>query len=665
MTTSEQTRCRDVFAQALDAFVVFFGSWTLYVHLLVYLGADFNTLLRFCLVPAAVGVAILYVLLRSGAPLPARELRIQSHEPRVAWPFKLLGALAIVGVYAWTENYLLFWITSVVFLVVVLLDGSRAGRPGGRARQAEVTYAFEKWGVGAFIIVAVAVTLIAHRPDHDDAFYVSVAVSALDHPERPLMRYDGMYGEPRLPILGQFHRVRSYETFVALVSSVAGLAVPTLYYVVFPALFATLVVIAHWLALGQLGSGASLLGLAVVFVVLVSWGDEHRTFGNFSFVRLFQGKAVLVSVVIPAIVYYAARYAEQGCLRSWLRLALAQVAAIGFASSGIAVGPIAAGLVLLGAWSARPARAVVVSLGLLASFYPILLALVFLTTGRVSSAGAVIPAALSLSSAPLLEKVLGSGWHAYVALFSLLAAPALPARSRRCLVLPGLALTTMFFALSPMASEFLGRFVRSLSWRAFWGVPFPLIIGLAACGLATATEKFGRLTGIATATALAAAFALGPGSWTLSFENRTVLANPGYKVSPEYKVAEKAVALTPPGGLILAPWRVSSWIPLFRNHPRVVGVRRQYLSMVSEAFGERDARHRHKMVSFVERGVRSKKSLVKFMRQVQRRPLTTIVTSPRFLGQRLLSRELRSHGFTRSDLVGGYRFWVRKEASQE
>ena len=65
--------------------------------------------------------------------------------------------------------------------------------------------------MAALALVAVAVTLVAHRPDEDDAFYLNVAVSAIDFPEAPLLHYDGMHGEVGLPILETHYRAQSYE----------------------------------------------------------------------------------------------------------------------------------------------------------------------------------------------------------------------------------------------------------------------------------------------------------------------------------------------------------------------------------------------------------------------------------------------------------------------
>jgi hypothetical protein len=46
-----------------------------------------------------------------------------------------------------------------------------------------------------------------------------------------------------------------------------------------------------------------IIGLLFFFVVMLAWGDVHRSLANFGFVRLFQGKAVFVSAVVPALFY--------------------------------------------------------------------------------------------------------------------------------------------------------------------------------------------------------------------------------------------------------------------------------------------------------------------------------------------------------------------------
>ena len=56
-------------------------------------------------------------------------------------------------------------------------------------------------------------------------------------------------------------------------------------------------------------------------LVLVAAGETHRWYGNFSFVRMWQGKAIFLSVFMPLVYAYALRFAVRPNLRDWTMLA--------------------------------------------------------------------------------------------------------------------------------------------------------------------------------------------------------------------------------------------------------------------------------------------------------------------------------------------------------
>ena len=52
--------------------------------------------------------------------------------------------------------------------------------------------------------------------------------------------------------------------------------------------------------------------------VLVAVGETHRWYGNFSFVRMWQGKSIFLSVFMPLVYAYALRFAVRPNLRDWV-----------------------------------------------------------------------------------------------------------------------------------------------------------------------------------------------------------------------------------------------------------------------------------------------------------------------------------------------------------
>jgi hypothetical protein len=366
----------DLFSHAIDGFVVFFGAWTLYCHALTFYGANFNTLIHVCVVPIMFAFSLLYILpkLNRIRLIPRIDNKIRYNNKirrgaRVPRSIKILSAFLIASAYPWVGNYFIFWAISVFFLILVIYDTPTPDLPNEQTNQIQTKW--EKGGVILLAVFAVMITLIAHRPDIDDAHYMSFVTSALDFPERSLMRSDGMFGERNLPLLNEHYRVHTYELFVALMSFLSRLDYRFLYYMIFPGIFAVFVVVSHWLALRQLSGKGAFIGLLVSIVVLVSWGDVHRTYGNFAFVRLFQNKGLLVSICVPAIVYYAAKFSSSCDLRSWVLLGVSQIVAFGISGTGITIAPITSFLVLCASWRLNWKSTCMLFMGLLSSIYPV------------------------------------------------------------------------------------------------------------------------------------------------------------------------------------------------------------------------------------------------------------------------------------------------------
>ena len=66
--------------------------------------------------------------------------------------------------------------------------------------------------------------------------------------------------------------------------------------------------------------------LAIQFLCVMSLGETGRAYGNFAFVHLFHGKAILATCMVPAIAGAALVYARHGGVRRWLLLLATQIA---------------------------------------------------------------------------------------------------------------------------------------------------------------------------------------------------------------------------------------------------------------------------------------------------------------------------------------------------
>jgi hypothetical protein len=130
-------------------------------------------------------------------------------------------------------------------------------------------------------------------------------------------------------------------------------------------------------------------------------------------------------------------------------------------------------------------------------------------------------------------------------------------------------------------------------------LPLPFFLAVVVDGVvsrAIAAKPKALAAGACVALAsLAVVFAARSG--TLLCANSVTLGLPSLDVPPlEFSVAGKVAAEVPEDGTVLAPEAVSTWLPVFVVHPRIVGVRQMYLSL---AFAPAETAQRSNMMRYV------------------------------------------------------------------
>jgi len=189
-----------------------------------------------------------------------------------------------------------------------------------------------------FVFAGIVLTLFLHRPDADDELYLGTTFSLLANADQSIQQVPG-YGAGLYA--SQFSGIDAYEPFKAMVSYLTGLPVLDSYYLLVPSLMSALTVIVTYRLLRELIPEGWLFGMLFFLVVMLAWGDVHRTLANFGFVRMFQGKSVLVSAVVPALLLYAflLRDRAQARYHSFL-LTAALIVGVGVSRGGLIIGPL-------------------------------------------------------------------------------------------------------------------------------------------------------------------------------------------------------------------------------------------------------------------------------------------------------------------------------------
>ena len=635
----------------LKIVISLFGAWSLYAQLAVLFHIDFATLKSFSFLPVLGTIALLIYKNSEYDRRPGTSsysLKQKTYPfPRIPHWFWLVIPFILAAFYQFIGLEWIFWLLSMIYLFAASHALPTESPTGPKSDQ--------KINVGELMVlicicgVVILITLGVNRPDADDAFFVSLASAAIDNPEESLYGFDNLY-RSGLPLVEQhLHLVQTYEYFIAVLADLTKIPVRYLYYVALPPFWATIGILTHWIVLRRfLPARPTLVGLAGLVVLLFLWGDGHRTYGNFAFVRMFQGKAIYLLVALPMIFLSALEYRNMPNRKNWLFLMLHQFAAMGFTTNGLVVAPVASALVLLSGLQFSRTFWLRSAKGLAASLPLIPVGICMMYNIHQYHASEHI---LSLSLG--YQTVLGSNRTGFV-LLGLLMLPSLSgmAKLRESTWLSSYVFLSSVMLLCPALLKFVGLHVNPLfSWRIFWCWPVPLLLALT---IGTVTCKslphswFNKsLLGIVlTAFALAGPSAVTQTNWAWT--------NIGtFKVSPGYKVAYRLMTLSKGNGLALVPQEIAVDLCGFQNAPRLIAVRELYLNKLRGLIPEQDWITRFRLFSYIGGKTNDLKAGL-IIDEIDKRGITTVAFRSKHPHAKFLANSLSRTSFQDNPLC-----WLR------
>lgn len=658
--------------RVVPVFVLPYAVWTIYVHLIVATHASFATLLHW--LPLAVLIAVAATVGwfrlhrparshepvgadRAGAAPAASATTIRRHARTV--PFAVL-ALAVlwVGLLSAGMPYRLFW-----WVALLAMCGAWISRLHGRPRglRGDGTGNAHAWIVPCVVAAAICVTLAASRPDADDGFYLSIPATLLRHPQLPVLAQDTMYRLPDVPVMLPFYRLANYGVLIGTLARITGIDHLVIAHVVLPAFFAALCVLAWVYLLRRLVPGRWPSVLLILFLCVLALGEAHRAYGNFAFVRMFQGKAIVATCMVPMIAGAALLYARQGGLRLWLLLFATQVAALGVSASALFVAPAAAALGLAGGWSASVAHSRRFVAGILASTYLFGAAWV-MASGTDGVQTLAVGGSRPMPGIPQILDSTWGWWSTRLLLVALLSAWAFVRDPVRARYFSAGAFFFLLVALDPytvrlVADHFVGT---KTYWRLTWALPLPFFLAVMLDDAVRRTLQL-RPKALAACLCLVLAAAAAVFGWrfgTLLCANSVTLGIPGLKVPPvEYDVARRVAGQVPETGTVLAPQAVATWLPTFVVHPKLIGVRQMYLSL---AFTPQETAQRSNMMRYVAGMYRPPDATAWFAESIRQYHVSAVVFVRSALWSKEMETVLDSQGW-RPVSCGTYEIWVEGE----
>jgi uncharacterized protein DUF6077 len=634
-----------VLATACPTFA--FAFWTVVSHVAVAAHLSFQTLARIGPFALMAGIACGIFAARAGKS--GWNSQSVASLQRPGWPWLAIAA-GIVALHALGVAYQAFWIVSVLLLISGLAKLGRAS-----AFADEEPAALTPRGTVILVLLALAsagITYVAHHPNIDDAVYVGTATDAVAHPELPVLSHDMLYGGQKLPLMLPSYAVESYALLIAFFARLFGgepifwahAIVPTFVAAILPLAWASLMralAPRHWVA-------ATALAL-----VLLALPGLPRGLGNFAFVGLFAGKAILVSIGIPLLYAFAWKFEETGSVWDWFLLASSTIACVGLSSTAIFVAPVALATASLAGWREGLTRRA--ALTFLPAAYPLSCGLV--VGGGFKALDAVfayLPARASLAVAMVFSE------HGqYLFLFALLSAPFLVRDSRLRWKLILVVLLYFLVPLNPFTFKLLSRFTtREAAWRILWSVP---VVGIATAAAVNAVEiaaeYWGKRGMVLAVLALLCCFA-----YLAPYSSFAPSGGISYSLSPlkvrvqDWETARDAIAVTPPATAVLAPEAVAVWIPTFVHRPPIVSVRAVYDEERGVRMPPDEARERRELRELVSGQELPPERMEALLSALPRYRVGLILTTT--LAASRLQDALAEHGYSRTHEEAGYVFFV-------
>jgi hypothetical protein len=564
---------------ALDATVVAFAVWTLVYQLCAVARVGAAWAAGAGLLLAAPGVWLVLRRAPAGRPddgAPAPEARrapgAQRHDAAGPtwrpWPARrgrsarLLGprplgaataatALVAAGLFAFAPVswgvVSVLWVLSAALAVAWTTARLEAEAPQEAARGGVVELAVVAgWAVGLAVLA-----LLVVNPDRDDAYYVHLSTWIAAHGRFPLR--DVVFSDEVLPAL-YYPPAPSFEALAGTVARLASLEAPTVVYLVVPALGTALSVLATWRLLRSWGVRMAGLALTVAMLFLLFHAEGHRAPGAFFLSRMWQGKVLFATILIPLLLVWLHAHAARPSRRGLALLAAGGVAGVGLTTSAIFVMPViaAGGLAPLALRAPRAALA-----GLVATAgYPTVAAVVALAVGGRQAGRYTVADA---DPGYLTELHFGEGVLALLGVAAVLLGPPLLRRASagRMLAATALLLGLLFAPGVPEAIFELTELGRVL-WRLLWALPVAALLG-ALVDRAAGDARPALLALLLAALVCAAAALAGTPLWAA--QGVRVADRPALKRAPaQLDRARRILAQVRPGDVVLAPRPVSQTI---------------------------------------------------------------------------------------------------------
>lgn len=496
----------------------------------------------------------------------------------------LAGAAAALLVAidgTWPVIAALWLVAAATGTAAAVVGARRAARARPVVPVTERLHAATSTGAAIALVWATALaalSMFTRRPNPDDLYYVNLSQWVVDRGTFPLR--DTIFSDLAFP-MSSWPPVASYDGLAGALALLTGVQAASVVYLVVPPVATFLSVLALWrlLRAWRVPAVGIALSLALAFL-LFDGGPGYAAPGTLFLTRIWQGKVILLCLMVPTLLVYALRYVERPSrTRAWWLL-LGGIAAVGLTTSAMFLVPLIA---LAGAapLALRSPRRALVGFGAMAA-YPLAAGVVTLAVGGRSADFFETRRLFRFDPAWFGPEIFRDGPIALIAVLAVLVGALLvPHRAARVTIgiVAVIVGVTFVPGVTHVAFDLVG--LGPTLWRVSWIAPIAALVGVLGAGIGSLANRRGVVVVVAGALAVTLA-ATGIPIW--SEGNGVDLdLTPQWKRGPAtVRSAQLAIDRADPGDLILAHQQLAVTITVLTTEVKTVAPRDYFMDYLRD-----------------------------------------------------------------------------------
>jgi hypothetical protein len=331
----------------LDTVVLLLVAWTLAYHVCLVLRLGTTSAIVIALALAA--VALLVVRHAGwpdrGADSPPLPLVLSPGRPRRRTPHLgrvVLAAAGVAGLAMAVSAPMPFiwvpWLVATLGGALWALQHFGDPTPSAPDDESGESARLATWVVLLWALALAVLSVSIVRPNPDDVFYVNMSQWVAVHGAFPVK--DTLFSNYVYPP-ADWPPVASYDGLVGTVARLLHVHAASVEYMAVPPLATIASVLALWrlLRTWRVRRLAIVFSAAMIFL-LFDGTSNWATPGNLWATRLWQGKVILLCLMVPLLLVYALEYADRPSRGRILWIAMGGVACVGLTTSALFVVPL-------------------------------------------------------------------------------------------------------------------------------------------------------------------------------------------------------------------------------------------------------------------------------------------------------------------------------------